>query len=40
MTTRVESLKKNCEEYLDYTSDDEERELIANAKNSLDSLKK
>ena len=40
LTSKVELLKLNCEEYLDYASDDEERELIATAKNSLESLKK
>ena len=40
LTSRVELLKKNCGEYIDFASDDEERELIATAKNSLDSLKK
>lgn len=40
LTSRVELLKQNCEEYLDFASDEEERELIATAKNSLDSLKK
>ena len=40
LTNKVELLKQNCEEYLDYASDDEERELIATAKNSLESLKK
>ncbi len=40
LTSKVELLKLNCEEYLDHASDDEERELIATAKNSLESLKK